>query len=128
MSFLPILGQILSLGPHLICPLPIILFSFNWSKILSLGEELEKKRFFLRRRVSQELPLTFYYTIPTLMTLMKKPLEVIVGKGKNADDHLFSFSHNVSTLPNTNFNFFSYIYFAICQCFQFGPVKNFVIW
>ena len=53
-----------------------------------------------------------------LMTLKKKALEKIVGKGENAafplfplmfptlsNCSIFSFSHNFSNLPNTNFNF-----------------------
>ena len=36
--------------------------------------------------------LTLYHTIPTLMTLEKKPFENIVGKGENAvDQHILLF-------------------------------------
>ena len=33
-----------------------------------------------------------------------------------------------SANPKKEFQFFRYIYFVVCKCFQFGPVYKFVIW
>ena len=51
-----------------------------------------------------------------LMTLEKKTVENIEGKGENAG------SLNVSYLSQNKFKFFSHIYFVVCKCFQFEPV------
>ena len=40
---------------------------------------------------------------------------------------IFSFSYNVFYPSQNKFQFFSFI-FVICKCFQFGPVKTFVMW
>ena len=62
-------------------------------------------------------------------TLKKKPFENIVGNGENAGiTSIFSFSHNVFYSSRNKFHFFSYIYFVVCKCFQYGPVQKFVIW
>ena len=41
---------------------------------------------------------------------------------------IFSFSHNVFYPPINSFRFFTYIYFIVCKCFEFGRVQNFVVW
>ena len=56
------------------------------------------------------------------MTLKKKALENIVGKGKMVVNCIFSFAHNVFYLSQDKFKFLSHIYFVVCICFQFGPV------
>ena len=62
------------------------------------------------------------------MTLYEKPFENIVGKGENAGNQHFLFLPTMfSTFPKIKFNFSSHTYFVVCKCFQFGPVKNFVV-
>ena len=62
------------------------------------------------------------------MTLKKKTFENVVGKGENAGYQAFSFFPTMfSNHPEKNFMFFSYIYFVICECFQFWPVQKFAI-
>ena len=34
---------------------------------------------------------------------------------------IFSFSHNVFYLSQSNFQWLIHIYFVVCKCFQFGP-------
>ena len=63
-----------------------------------------------------------------LTTMKKKAFEIIMGKGENAGNQGFLLFPMSSTLPKTNFQFFSHIYFAVCKCFQFGEVQNFIIW
>ena len=57
------------------------------------------------------------------MTLGKKPLEKIVGKGENAgNQHFLLFPQCFLPLENQVSIFFCYIYFVVCKYFQFGPV------
>ena len=64
-----------------------------------------------------------------LTTLKKKPIENIVGKKeKMLVTSIFSFCHNVFYQSQRELLFLSSIYFVVCKCFQFGPVKKFVIW
>ena len=41
---------------------------------------------------------------------------------------IFSFSHNVFYPSQTKCEFFIHIYCVVCKCFQFGPVKDCVVW
>ena len=51
------------------------------------------------------------------MTQNEKAFENTVGKGESiGSKNVFYFPQNIS-------QFFSYIYFVICKCFQFGPVQ-----
>ena len=67
--------------------------------------------------------LTLYHTIPTF-----NDFETTVGKGENAGNQHFSFSHNIFHPFQREFLFLSCIYFVVCKCFQSGPVKKFVVW
>ena len=67
-------------------------------------------------------PLTLYQTIPTFNNIKTEAFENIVGKGENAGDHIFSFSHNVFNYSQNKFQLLDYIYFVVCNCFQFGLV------
>ena len=49
--------------------------------------------------------------------LRKTPLKNIVGKGEIAGNQ-----HNVFYPYHTKFQLFIYIYFVICQCFEFGSI------
>ena len=61
---------------------------------------------------------------------MKKPVENIMGKGDNAgNQHCLLFPQCfIHFLDKFSFFFLNYIYFAVCKCFQFGHVQNFVDW
>ena len=61
------------------------------------------------------------------MTLKKKAFEDIVGKGEMLVASVFSFSHYVFYSSHYKLPFLSQIYFAVCNCFQFDVVKNFVV-
>ena len=66
--------------------------------------------------------LTLYHTIPPLKTLKKKPFENIVGKGENAGNQHYSFSHIVFYSSHSKFQSLIYIQIVVCKCFQFGQV------
>ena len=61
-----------------------------------------------------------------LTTLYKKPFKNIVGKEENAGNQhflIFFFSHNVLYPFQNKFQFFSYIYYVVCKCFQLDQSK-----
>ena len=59
----------------------------------------------------------------------KRPFENNVGKGENAGNQPFLLSHNVFCfIKDINHHFTSHVSFVDCNCFQFGQVKNFVVW
>ena len=64
--------------------------------------------------------LILYHPIPTFNDPKKGSFENIVGKGENAGNQ--HFLKMFSTIPKTNISFFSYIYFVVCKCFEFGRV------
>ena len=73
--------------------------------------------------------LTLNHKSQLLTTLRKKAFENIVGKGEYAgNQHFLLFPTMFSTLPKLDFGFLKPIYFAICRCFQFGQLRNFVSW
>ena len=41
---------------------------------------------------------------------------------------IFSISHNIFYPSQKKYEFFGYIYFVVCKCFEFGQVENFVDW
>ena len=41
---------------------------------------------------------------------------------------IFSISHNVFSPSQNKYQFFGYIYFVVCKCFEFEQVQNFTIW
>ena len=63
-----------------------------------------------------------------LTTLNHRAFENIAEKGKMLVSSIFSFSHNVFYPSQTKFELFIHIFFVVCECFQFGPVKDFVVW
>ena len=66
--------------------------------------------------------LTLYQTISTLTNPIEKPFENIVGKGENAGNQHFSFSHNVFYPTINKFQFLTHFYIVVCKCFEFGQV------
>ena len=58
----------------------------------------------------------------TTNQLKKTPFENLVDKGENADNH------SVFYQPQKELLFLSYIYFFVCTCFEFGPVKKYFVW
>ena len=54
------------------------------------------------------------------MTLKKKPIKYIAGKGENAGNQNFHlFPQCFLLIPRRTF-VFSYIYIVVCKCFQLG--------
>ena len=77
---------------------------------------------FLYNTLSREyFILTLYHTILT-NDPGKKPSENIVGKGENAGNQHFLIFPQCFLPVLKEFLFLSYIYFAVCKCFQFEPV------
>ena len=63
-----------------------------------------------------------------LLTLSEKSFENIVGKGENAvNQHFLLFPQCFYPVQN-KFQFWGCIQYVTCKCFQFGLVKNFVVW
>ena len=60
--------------------------------------------------------------------LKRSLLKTIWEKEKMLVTSIFSFSHNVFFQFQKEFLFLSHIYFVVCKCFQFGPVKKLVLW
>ena len=56
-------------------------------------------------------------------TLGKNTFEKIVGKGENAGNQHFSFSHNVFYPFQNKYQFLKPIYFVICKCSEFGQSR-----
>ena len=57
-----------------------------------------------------------------LTTLKQKPFENIWKNVKMLVTSILSFSHNVFYPSQNKALFLIYIYFVICNCFEFGPV------
>ena len=55
-------------------------------------------------------------------------LKTLWEKEKMLVTSIFSFSHIVFYPSQIKFPFFGHIYFVVCKCFEFGLVKNFVVW
>ena len=56
------------------------------------------------------------------MTLRKESfVENILRKGENAGNNVFHHSQ-------IKLQFFSHIYFVVCKGFEFGLVRDFVVW
>ena len=90
------------------CPFPTM-FSRGFYCFSSMQKK--KKNWIVLKRVN---PLPHSH-IQLFTTLYKKPIENIFGKGENAGNQYFLFFPKVfSTLPKTNLNFFSHIYFVVC--------------
>ena len=53
---------------------------------------------------------------------LRSLLKTLWEKEKMLVTSIFSFSHNVFYPSLNKFQFFSYIYFVVCKCFQFGPI------
>ena len=67
--------------------------------------------------------LTLYHKSELLTTFRKNPFENIVGKkGENAGNQHFLLFPQCFLTFKSKFQFFSYIYFVVCKCFEFGPV------
>ena len=62
-----------------------------------------------------------------MSTHIRKAVQNIVGKEKMSVICMFSFSHNVFYLSQKRFQSSNHMQFVVCKCFQFRPVKNFVI-
>ena len=76
-------------------------FILDWFKIVVFGKELNIRRSLLK---------------------------TLWGKEKMLVSSIFSFSHNVFNIFQNKFQIFIHIYFVVCKCFEFEPVKNFVNW
>ena len=79
---------------------------------------------YFRFKISYKVSLTLYHPIthfndPNIKSLLKTWWE---------KQNIFCFSHNVFYPSQKEFQFFRHIYFAICKCFQFGPVQHSVVW
>ena len=50
-------------------------------------------------------------------------------KGENADNqHFFPFSRNIFFPIKDKNHQFNTVYFVVCKCFEFVPVKKLVVW
>ena len=56
-----------------------------------------------------------------LTRLRNKPFENLVGKGENAWNQHFLLFQPFFYPSQNKFQFFSYIYFVVCKCFQSEP-------
>ena len=134
--FLPFPKQILIFQLHLFCCLQMhsicsglkfccLVKSYANYRLCYFLEFLDKNLTVSDWLIPLVKPFGYLFTTQSrlLMTLRKEAFENISGKGENADNqHFLLFPKCFSTIPKTNFNFLSCIYFVVCKSFQLGLV------
>ena len=73
--------------------------------------------------------LSLYHAIPTFKDSENGGFETFFWeKEKMQVTSIFSFSHSVFYSNKDSNRRSSNIYFVVCKCFQFGLIRNFVVW